>query len=124
MRYRNCTFVGLSLALFAFFFILLPPSARAQATQQTKSGTKQQWVRKDEIPKGTISCVANAPAGYPNKACLVNIDRDAPVSPPTLVVPGGTTIYIEMDNARWDEIVAFTSVRLKVEQNQLVAGIA
>ena len=61
------------------------------------------------LPKNLPACVTQAPAGYRRKACLQQVDRTNPISPPTLVVPGRTTIYVELDNPRWDETVLFNT---------------
>jgi hypothetical protein len=61
------------------------------------------------LPKNLPACVTQAPAGYRGKACLQQVDRTNPISPPTLVVPGRTTIYVELDNPRWDETVLFNT---------------
>ena len=71
--------------------------------------SKQQWIDPEAIPPGTLSCSASAPAGYPGKACKVDVDRDEPISPPTLLVPGGTTIYVVLHHPRWDEATAFNA---------------
>lgn len=94
MRYVNYC-VAFSL-LLSELCILSPVTLQAQ----TQVGA---------IPPGTPTCVPVAPAGYPGKACKVNIDRDAPVSPPTLLMPGSTAVYLELDDSRWDESVTFSA---------------
>lgn len=76
-------------------------------TNKPKASSKQEWV--DAIPDGTPHCIANAPAGYNSKACMVVVNRDEPISPAAINVPGGTTVYIRLDNPRWDEFTTFNS---------------
>jgi hypothetical protein len=51
----------------------------------------------------------------------VAIDRDFPIVPPTLTVPGKTKIYVELDNMRWDEIVSFNTVLAQTAGPNLLA---
>lgn len=81
--------------------LLLPAAALADHKP------KQQLVTS--IPADLQTCVPEAPAGYHHKACLVVIDRDSPVSPPTVLIPGGTAVYVKLDNPRWDESVTFNA---------------
>jgi hypothetical protein len=99
----------------------VPHVQAQQSKKKEKPPTGQQWVTEADIPKSTLNCAAAAPAGYPGKACLVEIDRDAPVAPPTLVVPGGTTIYVKLTKARWDEIVGFNTVVAQTAGPNLLA---
>jgi hypothetical protein len=60
-----------------------------------------------EFP-GLPLCVPFAQSGYPDKKCLVRINRQGAVSPPPLLVPGGTEVFIQIENTRWNESAVFT----------------
>ena len=60
-------------------------------------------------------CPPSAPDGYwKAKSCIVTIDRENPASPSTIVVHGGTTVKIRLENARANEVVTFTPTTTQV----------
>jgi hypothetical protein len=67
-------------------------------------------------------CVPNAQSGYKSKQCLVIVDRQAPISPPTLIVPVGTTVFVELVNTRWNENVTFTLSTTHTTTQDVAAG--
>jgi hypothetical protein len=61
------------------------------------------------LPTIAQECVPSAPDGYrKGSTCTVTIDRDNPTSPPNLVVRGGTTVKIVVNNAHGNENITFT----------------
>jgi hypothetical protein len=59
-------------------------------------------------------CVPSAPDGYGRYTqCSVTIDRNNPASPPTIVVRGGVTVTIRIENPRQNESVSFTATTAK-----------
>jgi hypothetical protein len=53
-------------------------------------------------------CKVNAPAGYHDGACRIQIWRSIPISPPTtLSLPAGTHVYVELFEARQNESLNF-----------------
>ncbi len=69
------------------------------------------------------SCVPSAPAGYPARQCLVTIDREAPVTPPALLVSPGTHVFVRVTNTRPNEAVLFAVGTTRVPPPD-VAGAA
>jgi hypothetical protein len=70
------------------------------------------------------SCVPNASAGYPHgkshqSKCVIKIDRNDPVTPPTYTVPTGTEVYIELLNTRPNENVTFALASTKVAPHDI-----
>jgi hypothetical protein len=64
-------------------------------------------------------CVPKASAGYPHHRsdegkCVIKINRNDPVTPPTYTVATGTQVYIELYNARPNENVTFALASAKV----------
>jgi hypothetical protein len=95
VTFHNHSLVRSALRIWVFA-ALLPLFARADIQQIVAN-----------IPAGTPNCVADTPAGYPKKACKIVINRDTPVYPATTILPAKTIVYIELDNARWDETVTW-----------------
>lgn len=54
------------------------------------------------------SCVPIAQLGYIDRKCLVTIDRQSPISPPPLLVPPSTSVFVKVINTRWNEAVLFS----------------
>jgi RNA 3'-terminal phosphate cyclase len=73
----------------------------------------------DNVP----DCVPGAPAGYPARQCLVTIDRQAPVTPPALLVSPGTHVFVRVTNTRPNELVLFAVGTTRVPPPD-VAGAA
>jgi hypothetical protein len=94
-------------------FTFLP----AISFSQTVAG----WVTAPSIPTPIQDCVNNAPGGYAANRCLVTINRDLPISPPTLVLPGGTTVYLKLVASHWDEQVAFNNTVVHAAPQDLAA---
>src|SRR5260221_694300 len=72
--------------------------------------------------KDVPGCISNAQSGYKEKKCVVYINRLAPVSPPTLVVPKDTTVYVVLYNTHWNEAVTFTSAAAKTTTPDVAAA--
>ncbi len=82
-----------------------------QATPQDQQPQMLRSAPMSELPP-TVQmpgCISNAQSGYKGKKCVVYINRLAPVSPPALIVPKGTTVYVVLYNTRWNEAVTFAS---------------
>jgi hypothetical protein len=61
------------------------------------------------LPAIAQKCVPSAPDGYgKSHACTVTIERDNPASPPNLVVHGGTTVTIVVNQVHGNENITFT----------------
>jgi hypothetical protein len=86
-------------------------------------GNSAGWVKVDTLTDKLQDCSNNAPGGYSGKpnACLVTIDRDLPISPGTLSMPGGTTVYIKLLRPHADESIAFNNVTALVAPEDLAA---
>jgi hypothetical protein len=77
-----------------------------------------------ELPPtvGMPGCISNAQSGYSGKKCVVYINRLAPVSPPALIVPKNTTVYVVVFNTRWNEAVTFASALSKTTTPDVAAA--
>src|SRR6202034_3588719 len=64
-----------------------------------------------------------APAGYISHECLVAIDRDGPISPPTILVSGSTKIYIKVSHPHWNETIQFNSQTVQAAPQTILADI-
>ena len=58
--------------------------------------------------QGYPDCISNGQAGYRGGQCKVQIWRSVPISPPTLTVPAGTVVHVELFETRQNEITTFT----------------
>jgi len=90
------------------------------------SSQNMEGVPLDQLPtiEGYPHCISNAQSGYKDKACLIQIDRSAPIVPPASIVPVGTTVYIELINTRWNENVTFTlTTTHSTTQDVITAGL-
>jgi len=92
-------------AAFAAFILLL---AGAAGRAQTKKPVPMKAVADPDSLANLPECVPSAPSGYPGRQCVVTIYRDAPVSPPALLVPPGTDVFVKVLNTRKNEAVLFT----------------
>ena len=83
------------------FFLLTVVAANAQVMLQ---------VAPSELPtlNDMPACVPVAQSGYRGGECVLKIDRQNPTSPPALIVPPNTTVYVEIVNTRWNETVLFS----------------
>lgn len=101
----------------------LESQSQTQAEQpsqssQPKSDGKEKPARKqrqqtpsqcapNHVPSNLPECTANALIGYAGNACLITIDRNAPLSPVSIGMPEDTTVYVEVDNPRLNETLQF-----------------
>jgi hypothetical protein len=79
------------------------------------------WVAVEANPDKIQDCSNNAPGGCAGDVCLVTIDRNLPISPATLSMPGGTTVFIKLLHPHPDESIAFNDVTAKVAPEDLAA---
>lgn len=104
-----------------------PPQQQTQPPPQPKytpitgdRGSSLKWVNpNDGLP--TAKCTNNAPAGYGKSGCYVEVDRNLPISPPTLVLPKGTKVYIKLTHPHWDETIAFNDTIVRAAPQDLAA---
>ena len=72
------------------------------------------WVQA--VPDHLDKCTNNQTAGYKrvaktaDRACVVEINRDAAISPPAIVIPHDQIVYIKLTKVHWDEAIAFNAV--------------
>jgi hypothetical protein len=104
--------VNFASLIFAILAIALAPLVSAQdKTPKTLPPLSVAAVPATPAEIATFPdlplCVPVAQSGYPNKKCLVRINRQGAVSPPPLIVPGGTEIFIQIENTRWNESAVF-----------------
>lgn len=90
-------------------------------TEVKYKGSSAGWVAVEANPDKIQDCSNNAPGGYPGSVCLVTISRDLPISPATLSMPGGTTVYIKLLRPHPDESIAFNDVTARVAPEDLAA---
>ena len=122
MRWHSCY-----TALLFCLLLYLCQSAAAQESAK-RNGDAAEHGQIDWVPVATLSpdissCRSNSPVGYTHHKCLVVIDRDDSVSPPTLLLPGGTTVIIKLINSHWNENVQFNSVTVKTAPEDLLADL-
>ena len=98
MRPSHCVLGALLIAFFTF---------SPQQALHAQVGVPVLDADLDKVEKYS-PCVPIAQSGYKDKECLIQIYRDAPITPPALTVPVGTTVVIELLNTRWNENVTFT----------------
>lgn len=60
---------------------------------------------------------------YPGNGCVVSIDRDKPSNPLPYQVPGGTTVTIEITNARRIESVQFNSATEEIAKPDILGAL-
>jgi len=85
-------------------------------------GAIQSWVDPSKLDFSSMAkCSNNAPGGYPNNRCYVEVDRNLPISPPTLFLPKHTHVYIRLQNAHWDETIAFNNTVVQAAPQDLAA---
>jgi hypothetical protein len=87
-----------TLALAASILVSISVAARAQTMKA---------VADLEILDNVPDCVPSAPSGYADHKCLITIDRQSPVSPPPVLVPPNTDVFVKVINTRWNEVVLF-----------------
>jgi hypothetical protein len=112
----------------SFFAIVLSLSFLGCAAAQTPTqpnakpdySPMQGW-QPATLPKGILPCTNLSPSGYPAHECFVAIKRDISVSPPTLIMPGKTKVYIQILDAHPDESIAFNATTVRTAPADLAA---
>lgn len=92
-------------SIFLVTVFVCAPTSLARDRHTSRKPAKTSASGSGSLPK----CTAYSSAGFRGKKCLVKVDRDNPSSPPTLLLPGGTTVEIEVTHPRWNESVSFTA---------------
>ena len=67
-------------------------------------------------------CVSYGAAGYKPKKCLIRLDRQAPVTPPSYLLQRDTTVVVEVFDARPNEQLAFVIANTKNNPPDPFAG--
>jgi hypothetical protein len=122
MRRTNLVF----LTVAALAIVLAPPVSGQEPAPKTLPplsvvavpGTPAEVATFPDMPL----CVPVAQSGYPGNKCLVRINRQGAVSPPPLIVPGGTEIFIQIENTRWNESAVFALVTTQTTAPDVLAA--
>lgn len=94
-----------------------PPVKHSVTFQDNRVG----FVPAASLPQHLQKCSSVAPSGYAGSACAVILGRDLPISPPSLSLPAGTTVYIVLNNPHGDENIAFNNVTAFIAPEDLLA---
>lgn len=68
------------------------------------------------------SCVSYGAAGYKPKQCIIRIDRQVPVTPPSFLLQASTTVFVEVFHARPNEQLGFVIANTKNNPPDPFAG--
>jgi hypothetical protein len=76
----------------------------------------------------TPPCVTSALSGYrvasgSSGTCIVHLDRNDLATPPAITVPKGTHVIVQLDNARWDEMIQFNRTTTQNSPEDVAANI-
>ncbi|MEO8735074.1 MAG: hypothetical protein ABI380_00895 [Edaphobacter sp.] len=117
-----------ALTLPAFCQVVPPPNPAAASVDPAYVTVQvgknvQKWLPAAKIPAGIQLCTNNGAVGYRDDQCLVIVNRDLPINPPTLVLPGGTVVYIRLDDAHWDETIAFNNAVVQAAPQDVSADV-
>ncbi len=95
--------------------LLVNGQASVPATPPAKKFNSQPVGLQPDPTKDLPRCVTSAPDGYSGKGgCFVEIDRNNPASPTTLIVRGNNNVTIRVVHARGNEVITFTPVTTQV----------